>query len=87
MTNYAFTPSTLALPAGKVVLYLVNATSAEGYKPGGILGVHNLSLREPSRGSLLSVVAVTPNVAPWQGGHPDDRRVACGHIPGDMRGR
>ena len=64
MTNYAFTPSTLALPAGKVVLYLVNATSAEGYKPGGILGVHNLSLREPSRGSLVNVVAVTPNVAP-----------------------
>ena len=64
MTNYAFTPSTLSLPAGKVVLYLVNATSAEGYKPGGVVGVHNLSLREPSRGSLVNVVAVTPNVAP-----------------------
>jgi len=53
MSNFAFTPSTLALPAGKVVLYLVNPSTL----------AHNLSLREPGV-ALLNVVAVTRNIPP-----------------------
>lgn len=53
MSNFAFTPSTLALPAGKIVLYLVNPSTTE----------HSFTLREPSV-SLVNVVAATPNIRP-----------------------
>jgi uncharacterized cupredoxin-like copper-binding protein len=57
MSNYQFTPATLALPAGKVVLYLVNTSD---------LG-HDFVLREPTR-SLVNVVAKSEVVAPGQAG-------------------
>ena len=57
MTNYQFTPATLALPAGKVVLYLVNTSNLD----------HDLVLREPAR-SLQKVVAKSELVPPGQSG-------------------
>lgn len=57
MSNYQFTPATLALPAGKVVLYFVNTSNLD----------HDLILREPAR-SVLKVVAKTELVPPGQSG-------------------
>ncbi len=57
ISNYQFTPATLALPAGKVVLYLVNTSTVD----------HDLVIREPAR-SLLSVVAKSEMVHPGQAG-------------------
>lgn len=57
MSNYQFTPATLALPAGKVVLYLVNTSTAD----------HDLILREPAR-SQVNVVAKSELVHPGQAG-------------------
>ena len=57
MSNYQFTPATLSLPAGRVVLYLVNTSNLD----------HDLILREPAR-SLLKVVAKSELVPPGQAG-------------------
>ena len=54
LSNYAFTPSTLSLPAGKVVLFLANPSTE----------THDFSLREPSRPSFVNVVAVTGRIDP-----------------------
>ena len=55
MSNYQFTPATLSLPAGKVVLYLVNTGTED----------HDVTLREPAR-SVLKVVAKSDSVRPGQ---------------------
>lgn len=57
LSNFQFTPATFALPAGKVVLYLVNTSNSD----------HDLILRQPAR-SVLAVVAKSEIVHAGQSG-------------------